>query len=145
MTLVNRSIAAGAALGLALFSPAALAGPLADAAGARIRQIADGDVAALTAAYASDAGLHWIGGPLDGDYHGEAIAETWRRFAAASAGLDVSVGPLIESANPQGATIVAPIIFTGARTFMVRYVLVYRDVRIVDEIWQIDPAMERTW
>jgi hypothetical protein len=125
--------------------PAALAGPAAEASIARVHHIAAGDVGALAAAYAPEARLHWVGGPLDGIYEGEALSALWRRFAEAMGPLDVTVGPVLESANPNGATVSVPMILTGAREIKVRYTLVYREGLVVDEVWQIDPHLQRTW
>ncbi|GGD11199.1 nuclear transport factor 2 family protein [Aureimonas glaciei] len=61
---------------LAAGTSAALAGPAGDLAKAHIDAIAKGNTAAVTAAYAPSATLHWVGGPLDGTYTGSAIAKT---------------------------------------------------------------------
>jgi hypothetical protein len=46
-----------------------------------------------------------------------------------------------ESANPKGATVTANVIFSGKSDIKVRYVLTYRDGKIVTETWQIDPNL----
>ncbi|MFG1351441.1 hypothetical protein [Xanthobacter autotrophicus] len=47
---------------------------------------------------------------------------------------------LSEAANPKGATVTADVAFAGKSTVKVRYVLVYRDGKLIDEIWQVNPA-----
>jgi ketosteroid isomerase-like protein len=133
------ALALGAAL--ALSGPAA-AGPAADVAQHRIAAIAAGEVAALTAGYADGATLEWVGGPLDGSYRGPAaIAPIWTRFAAAQGPLQARVGDVVESANPRGQTVIADVVFGGRATLKVRYVLVLRDGRVVNEVWQIAPGL----
>lgn len=60
---------------LTLLTGAAFAGPAEDMAKARIDAIAKGDVAAVTSSYADGATLHWVGGPLDGQYTGARQAQ----------------------------------------------------------------------
>jgi hypothetical protein len=142
---MRKFLAAAGALIVVSISPAALAGPAGDAVTQRISIIAQGDIDALTAEYAPAARLHWVGGPLNGVYEGIALAEPWRRFFAAMGALQASIGPITESANPDGATVIAPIVFTGVRDVKVRYVAVYRNGQLVDEIWQVDPQLVRSW
>lgn len=133
-----------ALLFLALTSAAgtALAGPAADSANRHFKAIATGDIEQLARSYAGDAILQWVGGPLDGVYSGEArLRELWGKFTAAQGKLDVQVGNLQESANPKGATVTANVEFKGKAAIKVRYVLTYRDGRIVNEVWQIDPNL----
>lgn len=144
----RRSVAALAApLGLMLIAAAApsgpaLAGPAADIAQRRIAAIAAGEVPALTAGYAEGATLEWVGGPLDGSYRGPAaIGPVWTRFAGAQGPLQARIGEVIESANPRGQTVVANVVFSGRATLKVRYLLVLRDGRVVNEVWQIDPSL----
>jgi ketosteroid isomerase-like protein len=129
-----------AALGLA---PLALAAesPI-DAARAHIAAIAEGKVDAITASYAPDAVLEWVGGPLDGRYAApDAIKSTWTKFTKANGALKADVSHLQEAANPKGATVTADVVFHGKTTIPVRYVLTYRDGKLVAEIWQIDPKL----
>lgn len=125
---------------------AALAGPAADDARQHFKTIAAGDVEQLARGYAADATLQWIGGPLDGVYSGDArLREVWGKFATAQGKLDVRVGNLQESANPKGATVTADVEFRGKTTIKVRYVLAYRDGKVVSEVWQIDPNLAMSY
>lgn len=51
------------------------------------------------------------------------------------------VGEVVESANPRGQTVAADVVVTGRAAVKVRYVLVLRDGRVVNEVWQVDPAL----
>jgi hypothetical protein len=135
------AIASTLALTLALPATSALAGAEAQMAEARIAAIAKGDVASLAAAYAPGAVLHWVGGPLDGTYAAPATqGEVWRKFAAAQGAQTARVAALAEAANPKGATVTADVAFAGKNMVKVRYVLVYRGGKVVDEIWQVNPG-----
>jgi hypothetical protein len=132
-------------LGVALLSAtSAQAGPALDQAMQRIQAIAAGDVGAITAEYAKGATLHWVGGPLDGTYEGGKLKEVWTKFGSANGTLQAAVGTSVESANPKGATVAIPVVFTGKNTIKVRYTLVYRDGKLVGEVWQIDPNLPAT-
>lgn len=105
--------------------------------------IASGKVDSIMKNYSSKARFEWIGGPLDGSYVGTRhIRAVWAKFAKANAPLEVKVTKLEESANPAGATVTANVEFTGKKPIKVRYVLLYRKDKLVDEIWQIDPKLE---
>ena len=92
--------------------------------------------------YADNASLQWVGGPLNGAYTGsDKIREVWSKFAKGNAPLEVSVSKVEESANPGGGTVTANIEFKGKNTIKVRYVLVYREGKVVNEVWQIDPKL----
>jgi len=120
---------------------AALAGP-ADDANAHFKAIAAGDVEQIMHGYADNAALQWVGGPLDGAYAGsDKIKELWSKFAKGNAPLEVSAGKVEESANAKGATVTANVEFKGKTTIKVRYVLVYREGKLVNEVWQIDPKL----
>lgn len=129
-------------LTLALFAALsfnAFAGPAEEAARAHFAAIGAGRVDAIMAQYAPNATFQWVGGPLDGAYVGvERIRDVWARFAK-NAPLEVTVARLEESSNDKGATVTAQVQFQGSNTLKVRYVLVYRDGKLVDEVWQIDP------
>ena len=45
-----------------------------------------------------------------------------------------------EVANPKGATVTSDVTFAGKNTVKVRYVMVYRDGKLADEIWQVNPS-----
>lgn len=120
---------------------AALAGPTEDLARSRIDTIAGGDLAAVTSAYAPGAILHWVGGPLDGTYGRPGkIKEVWSRFFAAQGAQKATIAATSEAANPRGGTVTADVTFAGKNTVKVRYVLLYRDGKLADEIWQVNPA-----
>jgi ketosteroid isomerase-like protein len=130
-----------AAAAFTLISASAFAGP-ADDAKAHFQAIAGGDLDKIMANYSGNAVFQWIGGPLDGTYHGaEAISGVWTKFTKANAPLSASVQQLSESANPKGSTVTANVTFSGKNTIKVRYVLTYRDGRLVNEVWQIDPKL----
>jgi len=130
-----------AASTLCAISVVAYAGP-ADDANAHFKAIGAGDVAQIMQGSADSAVLQWVGGPLDGAYAGsDKIREVWSKFAKGNAPLEVSVAKLEESANPKGSTVTANVEFKGKNTIKVRYVLVYRDGKLVNEIWQIDPKL----
>lgn len=132
--------AAPSAFVLALAVTPALAGAGEDMAKARIAAIAKGDVAAITAAYAPQAALHWIGGPLDGTYAAPAkLKEVWTKFTTAQGAQKATVAAVAEAANPKGSTVTADVVFAGKNAVKVRYVMVYRDGKLVDEIWQVNP------
>lgn len=120
----------------------AVAGPAADHAQTHFRAIAGGQIENLVGQYADSATLEWVGGPLDGRYAGKAaLGEVWGKFAKAQGELQFKVSDLRESANPKGGTVTANVIFSGKSDIKVRYVLTYRDGKIVSEVWQIDPNL----
>lgn len=120
---------------------AALAGPSDDAT-AHFKAIGAGEVDQIMQGYADNATFQWIGGPLDGAYAGsEKIKEVWSKFAKANAPLELTAAKVEESANAKGATVTANVEFKGKSTIKVRYVLVYREGKLVNEVWQIDPKL----
>lgn len=134
-----RVLLSAAAL-LTLAAPA-FAGPAGDMAKARIDAVAKGDVAAVTGEYADGAALHWIGGPLDGMYEGpEKLKTVWTKFMTAQGAQTATVASVSEAKNPKGATVTADVTFAGKNTVKVRYVMVYRDGKLADEIWQVNPG-----
>jgi hypothetical protein len=121
---------------------AAFAGPYSDKAEGHFRAIATGDLAQLASEYSPDATLQWVGGPLDGTYSGEAkLKEVWGKFTKSQGELGRRVTVLQENANPKGATVTANVEFQGKTAIKVRYALTYRDGKIVNEVWQIDPNL----
>ena len=139
---MHHSIRLFLAPALLLAAGAALAGPAGDNAQAHFRAIAAGQVETVLGQYADTATLEWVGGPLDGRYAGKtALGEVWGKFAKAQGELTVKVSNVQESANPKGATVTANVVFGGKNDIKVRYVLVYRDGKIVGEVWQIDPNL----
>lgn len=122
-------------------STAGFAAP-ADDAQRHFQAIAAGKVDDIMAAYSEKANFEWVGGPLNGTYAGkDAIRGVWTKFAKANAPLDVKVAKLEQSANPAGATVTANVEFKGKNTIKVRYVLHYRDGKLTNEVWQIDPKL----
>jgi hypothetical protein len=120
----------------------ALAGPASDAAQIHFTAIGGGDTSVVMRGYGDNPLLTWVGGPLDGMYAGaDAIRATWEKFGKAVGPARVTVLSLEESANPKGATIVAKVQFDGKAQVKIRYVLTYRDGKLVNETWQIDPAL----
>lgn len=104
--------------------------------------VAAGRVDDIMAAYADKAHFEWIGGPLNGTYVGtDQIRGVWSKFAKANTPLTVKATKLEESGNTAGTTLTANVEFKGKNTIKVRYVLVYRDGKLVDEVWQVDPKL----
>lgn len=129
---------------LALCAAGVQAGP-ADDARAHFKAIAAGDVAAVMQSYAPEAQFQWVGGPLDGAYSTQqAIKDVWSKFTGSQGALKLTVGALEESANPRGATVSANVLFEGKAPIKVRYILTYREGKIVNEVWQIDPNLTVT-
>lgn len=111
-----------------------------DDARTHFQAIASGDTQIVMGAYADQAQLNWVGGPLDGTYTGPEIAATWAKFAKAQTGLKATVVDMRESTNPKGATVVADVVFANDNKIPVRYVMMFREGKLTDEIWQIDPV-----
>lgn len=119
----------------------AVAGPALDMAQAHFAAIGAGEHAAIVHDYADNARLTWVGGPLDGTYDGPAaIGAVWDKFGA-NGPLRVTVMGVSESSNPKGATVTAAVQFDGKAPIKVRYVLTYRDGKLVNETWQVDPKL----
>lgn len=135
-----KQLLAATALTVAL-SNAAFAGP-ADDAQAHFKAVAEGKVDELMKGYAGDVVLHWVGGPLDGVYTGSAeVRKVWSKFAQAQGPLTLKVSGIEASVNPKGATVTANVEFKGKAPIRVRYVLLYRDGKLANEVWQIDPNL----
>lgn len=127
---------------VSVFAGNAFADQPEDAALQHFNAIGAGDMAALSGSYMDNAQLNWVGGPLDGTYVGpERISGVWEKFTKAQGPLKVTVGHVEESLNPKGATVTANVQFEGKQPIKVRYVLTYRDGKIVSETWQIDPKL----
>ena len=130
-----------AATALTLAASSAFAAP-SDDARTHFQAIASGDTQIVMRAYADQAQLNWVGGPLDGTYATtDAIRGTWEKFGKAVGPLKLTVGQIEESANPKGATVSANVVFEGKMPIKVRYVLTFREGKIVSETWQIDPKL----
>ena len=133
-------------LAFVLASGSALAGPLDEAkAKAHLNAIAAGDMRVLMQDYAEDAYMDWIGGPLDGRYHGKAaIAAVWQKFIAANGGKPrpAKFGEIEPYANPKGTSFEAKAEYGGKTPVKVWHIFVYRDGSLTTEIWQIAPAIQ---
>ena len=119
----------------------AIAAPTDDAK-AHFQAIGSGDLAIVMRGYADNAQFNWVGGPLDGTYtSSDAIRGAWEKLMKSQGTMKVSVDKLEESANPKGSTISANVQFEGKGPIKVRYVLTFREGKIVSETWQIDPKL----
>jgi hypothetical protein len=133
-------LAAFSMIAFAIAAGPAFAGPAADMAKAHIDAVAEGDLAGILTGYADTAALAWVGGPLDGTYASPAaLRDVWTKFAHAQGPQALTVASITEAANPKGATVTADIALAGKATVKVRYVLVYRGDKLVNEIWQVNP------
>jgi hypothetical protein len=124
----------------------AIAGPLDDAkARAHLDAVAAGDLEALMRDYADDAYMEWVGGPLDGRYHGKAeIRTVWQKFIAVNAGKPrpANFGKLVSFANAKGATVQQRADYGGQLPLKVWHALTYREGSLTTEVWQIAPALQ---
>ncbi len=113
-----------------------------DDARTHFQAIGSGDLAVVMRGYADKAQFNWVGGPLDGTYaSADTIRGVWEKFTKSQGPLKVSVDKLEESANPKGSTVSANVQFEGKAPIKVRYVLTFREGKIVSETWQIDPKL----
>ncbi len=113
-----------------------------DDARTHFQAIGSGDLSVVMRGYADQAQFNWVGGPLDGTYaSADAIRGVWEKFTKSQGPLNVSVDKLEESANPKGSTVSANVQFEGKAPIKVRYVLTFREGKIVSETWQIDPKL----
>lgn len=125
-----------------LFSATGAMAAPADDAKTHFQAIGSGDLAVVMRGYADQAQFNWVGGPLDGTYaNPDAIRGVWEKFTKSQGPLKVSVDKLEESANPKGSTVSANVQFEGKAPVKVRYVLTFREGKIVSETWQIDPKL----
>jgi len=138
MNTITRTFCIATLLSLSALAYAAPA----DDATAHFKAIGAGNVDQLMMDYGATPTMQWVGGKLDGAYTGkDSIREVWSKFSKNFAPLEVSISKVEESANPNGATVTANIAFKGKLVSTVRYVLVYRDGKVVNEIYQIDPKL----
>ena len=125
-----------------LFSATGVMAAPADDAKTHFQAIGSGDLATVMRGYADNAQFNWVGGPLDGTYtSADAIRGTWEKLMKSQGAMKVSVDKLEESANPKGSTVSANVQFDGKAPIKVRYVLTFREGKIVSETWQIDPKL----
>ncbi|GHE05370.1 hypothetical protein U879_02970 [Defluviimonas sp. 20V17] len=102
------------------------------------RDVATGRVGAIMAQYSPHATLNWVGGTLNGTYRGtEAIKDVWQRFEHDMGKMTAHVSDVKVSGGKSGMTVTADVRFSGKMTVPARYVLVYRNHKIVDEVWQL--------
>lgn len=135
---ISQSLCAATVL---LAASGAMAAP-ADDAKTHFQAIASGDLSIVMRGYADKAQFNWIGGPLDGTYASpDAIRGAWEKFTKSQGPMKVGVDKLEESANPKGSTVSANVQFEGKAPVKVRYVLTFREGKIVNETWQIDPKL----
>jgi ketosteroid isomerase-like protein len=124
----------------------ALAGPLDEAkARAHLEAVAASDLDALMRDYPDDAYMEWVGGPLDGRYHGkEQIRVVWQKFIAINEGKPrpAQVGKVAAFSNPRGASVEARAAYQGKVPMKVWHVLTYREGQLTTETWQIAPALQ---
>lgn len=122
-------------------SSLAFANPV-DSARAHINAITAGDVDAIMANYGEAAVFQWVGGPLDGVYRdNQGIRGVWTKFVNKVSPSSAEIVSLATSANPKGATVDVKVVFQGQKPIKVHYVMVYREGKLVNEVWQIDPNM----
>jgi len=145
MSKLTRLLLSSAALCLPVL---AIAGPLDErAAEAHLKAIAAGNVDAVMSAYGDEPYMDWIGGTLDGRYRGsDAMRELWKKFAANNdnQARTLQRSTITQSGNPKGVTLTVNAEYVGKTTVRVHQVLVYRDMKLVSEIWQIDPSAPLT-
>ena len=104
------------------------------------KEIAAGKIAPIMAQYGRHATLNWVGGKLDGTYRGDAeIRHVWERFAHDMGKTTETVSDVHVAGDMKGMTVTADVTFKGKMSVPVRYVLVYRNRKIVDEVWQLAP------
>ena len=128
------------------FGHAALAGPLDEAkARAHLDAVAAGNLDVLMRDYPDDAYMDWVGGPLEGRYHGKAaIKAVWEKWIAVNKGKPrpVTFGKLSAMGNKTGTSLETRAEYGGVLPVKVWHALVYRDGELDTEIWQIAPAMQ---
>ncbi len=138
--MLKESLLSASVATLLFAATTAFAGPTDDAK-MHFQAIGSGDMPTLMHGYADNAQFNWVGGPLDGTYTGaDNIRGVWEKFSK-SAPLKVTSSNIEESANPKGATVTSNVLFEGKQPIKVRYVLGYREGKIVSETWQIDPKL----
>ena len=125
-----------------MFAASSATAAPADEARTHFQAIGSGDLSVVMRGYADNAQFNWVGGPLDGTYTtSDAIRGTWEKLMKSQGAMRVTVDKLEESANPKGSTISANVQFEGKAPIKVRYVLTFREGKIVSETWQIDPKL----
>lgn len=107
------------------------------------KAIADANPTAIMKTYGPRPVVEWVGGKLNGTYVGQdAITDMWRDFAKGVGRTTLKVSDIrVNTAPKDGMTVTADVVFKGKATIPVRYVLVYRNRKIVDEVWQVAPDL----
>ncbi len=104
----------------------------------RAETIAKGDVTAIMADYSAEPALHWIGGPLAGEYKGvDAIQGVWTKFTGMMAPLTVKTsGAHMMDSN----TAMAEAAFTNkaGKTIMVELSEKAAGGKIKEETWKVN-------
>lgn len=104
------------------------------------REVAMGNVKEIMAQYSPKATLKWEGGRLNGTYHGkEEIEKVWKKFSATMGQSTVASHDVKVKGNMKHMTVMADVSFHGHMTVPVKSTLVYRDKKIVEEIWKVEP------
>jgi hypothetical protein len=140
MTKTALKTLAGATSALLLFSFQALAAsPDRVRAEAYFNAISGGNAETIVSFYADNAEFHWIGGPLAGTYNGKTqIKGVWERFSKAAGDIDYKVLELAESKKGARSTVTAKVNFIGPKEVPVRFIMVYENGKIVNEVWEVD-------
>lgn len=103
--------------------------------------ISGGNAETITSFYADKAEFHWVGGPLAGIYTGKAQIKTaWQMFGQAAGDLDHKVMEIAESKNGRVSTVTARVNFIGPREVPVKFIMMYEDGKIINQIWQLDKS-----
>ena len=101
--------------------------------------ISGGNAETIASFYADNAEFHWVGGPLAGVYTGkEQIKGVWERFSKAAGDINYKVLELSESQKGKRSTVTARVSFIGPKEVPVRFIMVYENGKIVNEIWEVD-------
>jgi hypothetical protein len=106
---------------------------------AYFQAIAGGNAETIASFYAEKAEFHWVGGPLAGIYKGKPqIQGVWRKFVDAAGEMKHKIVEISESRNGRISTVTAKVNFIGPKEVPVKFILMYEDGKITNEIWQVD-------
>jgi hypothetical protein len=101
--------------------------------------ISGGNVATVASFYADEAEIYWIGGPLSGVYTGKGqITDLWQKFSDAAGEIYHKVLEVSESKYGSRSTVTARVSFIGPKEVPVKFLLVFEDGKIINQIWQVD-------
>lgn len=101
--------------------------------------ISGGNAETIASFYADNAEFHWVGGPLAGVYTGKAqIKGVWERFTKAAGDITYKVLELSESQKGKRSTVTARVNFIGPKEVPVRFIMVYENGKIINEVWEVD-------